>query len=1389
MDIGELDPSSPPWPSFPGPDDDGSRVPPDPQGAVGRDQLLIALNTEVAVQDRQGELRRRVGLAEFWTPLQFRIAFDPRATYDADTGRFFLVTLGDNRSSTSSVMIAVSEPENAAGVWQRQKLAADPSGELWADYPSIGTSPRYLAVQLNLYRVADNSFGRSDLYLFDKLDLAGGGSGEPTVLSDSTLDSAQVPASVLEGDDTLFLVRSIEQPIGGKKCLEILRVEGARGSERLVQVARPCVDEDIWQWAPPNEDDLGPQLGSSARVQLGDDRIQTAVRRGDRLYVTQTVFLPGAGPASRAAVQWWVLSTNGDFLERGILDDPTGSTMRAYPSLGVNAHGDMVLGYSLFSAHEYASAAYSSRLAGDSAFGAEVILKAGEAPYLRRVGSWNRWGDFSSTVVDPRNESDLWTFQPYAATAVDGLDRFGTWWGRIVPRNQAPGVSALEILPKTPRPGDALIASYAYSDADGHEELGSRREWFLEGAVVPELGGAFAVPAGRTRDGERWRFRVTPSDGMTEGPEAAVEVLVSGTPRRTPEPGEPPDSSESCGCQAGARGGQGLAFGVTCLLALAYSRVLRLRRAIAIAALTACVPSTVQPSSAGGFTFWTIIDATTRKPVSVGTKSVVSVEPGQELVFFEAPHDAFLDGRGEVLSDELVPELRADLSCGCSAFSREPPMRLYPGDACPLPPFLEPRLEDGARPSNLADLTESISLVRRGLCERARPSIGADRRTVMPEFVWPTVDPLPVDRIVLASDRSIFLFSEHQLVRIPALGPTLLKSRFDGVELPFRGPTRAVAEMPDGRVLASYFDPSTPLGFAFYAIDQGLEATPISLPVSERNLVYQLAWQGNRLLIALKIGFRIPGVAVCRLEGTELDCDVRRARYFRLGAPITEETRSDSIDRVASSSAWIVGTTIEHEVAIGRLEGLDELELKHPEEVPMEDDRGLPSISIHEDSIFVCFPFRSESWVLRTTGPLAHDGWTVVGTLPGACAEGLALPDGRNGFLFDDGRLYRCDDGGCIPDSTPMAPPGFRVVKVTRTSTAILTPAGQVFRNGELVHGAPEQVGPVYAVAGAEDGFVAIGSRPDQWLRFDPSTQLVRVEAVDGFESTDRIHAIVARHDGWLAVGESERAGFIRVVEEGRARELAESMQLPPLFRVVEAGRGTFIAAGASFGMFMIEGATVTWVRVDWDDPETAVVDSAPSDPCYRDDLVETEAWLSLSSAGGLVWAGGCGGALARVEPKAARAQRIELPDSPFFTRRGTPVAARLPASALKAYGAGDLFVAIPDPTSSYDLGRFVGVSMGRSHDRLDGTASEHFANPPADSTISEAPGSPVAVLGPSHRPTVVTGPGEGFCSIQQLGSTARIFRPGTCALSVAESQAGSLVGSDSGHLIWLEPE
>jgi hypothetical protein len=98
-----------------------------------------------------------------------------------------------------------------------------------------------------------------------------------------------------------------------------------------------------------------------------------------------------------------------------------------FPSLNVNAAGDLVVGFSGSRATEYIGAFYRGRKANGMWMNWPALVQAGRGAY---DGS-ERWGDYSATSMDPTtdpqnpNYGTFWTVQEYS----DPVHEFpwGTW--------------------------------------------------------------------------------------------------------------------------------------------------------------------------------------------------------------------------------------------------------------------------------------------------------------------------------------------------------------------------------------------------------------------------------------------------------------------------------------------------------------------------------------------------------------------------------------------------------------------------------------------------------------------------------------------------------------------------------------------------------------------------------------------------------------------------------------------------------------------------------------------------------------------------------------------------------------------------------------------------
>jgi hypothetical protein len=413
------------------------------------------LNSELRVHDRSGKELVTTTFSSFWAKVAGGLfVSDPRIEYDPLADRWIVAAVAFTQAvKDSSVLVGASQTGDPTGAWNLYRIVADPETSLlFADFPTLGFNKDWIAVQVNMYGfpqtdpTATQQLLRTQIYAFDKKNILSGGSdARHTLFTRTDLGACQAPAATYDAEQpALFLLEEWNGNLDGAGYLRLFTISGPVGSEVFSSVGFPSTG-DAWDFAPKGNGDFGPQkdafvdsrTGKTILLQTGNADFSSVVFRNGLITAAHTVFLP-AGGATRSAVQWWQLATDGSVVQRGRLDDPTGQVFYAYPSIAPNRNNDLLLGYTALSAQQYPSAGYSFRAAGDPAgtFRSDAVLKAGEAPYAKTFGGGrNRWGDYSATVVDPANGLDLWTIQEYSAVPSPPapVSLWGTWWGRIIP--------------------------------------------------------------------------------------------------------------------------------------------------------------------------------------------------------------------------------------------------------------------------------------------------------------------------------------------------------------------------------------------------------------------------------------------------------------------------------------------------------------------------------------------------------------------------------------------------------------------------------------------------------------------------------------------------------------------------------------------------------------------------------------------------------------------------------------------------------------------------------------------------------------------------------------------------------------------------------------------
>lgn len=415
-------------------------VPPDTQGAAGPNQLMSAMNGELRVQNKSGATIGVVrSLGDFFSPATngSSSAFDPQLQYDPYGGRWILVASANPSLSTAVLVIAISKTSDPTGNWNLYSVPADSAGRYWIDRPQLGFNKNWIVVSASMIPNDDSGVSsHADVFAFNKSNLYSNGSGGSLTRFSLPIEAGffMRPTTTLDSSlNTMYLLQNWLGNSNGSGSLRLYSITGSVGSEVLNNVGTPVFITTTDTWS--DYDGIGgggPQLGSAEKIATNAADIQNVVYRNGSLWCTHTIFLPADGQTRRSLVQWWEISPSGTVKQRGRIDDPTRNVFYAFPSIAVNLNNDVLIGYARFTATQYAGSGYAFRAASDplSSMRDDTILKAGENTYRVSNNGISRWGDYSATVVDPANDTDMWTTQEYAGSVVN---KWNTWWGRVTP--------------------------------------------------------------------------------------------------------------------------------------------------------------------------------------------------------------------------------------------------------------------------------------------------------------------------------------------------------------------------------------------------------------------------------------------------------------------------------------------------------------------------------------------------------------------------------------------------------------------------------------------------------------------------------------------------------------------------------------------------------------------------------------------------------------------------------------------------------------------------------------------------------------------------------------------------------------------------------------------
>ena len=411
--------------------DNGGSIPPDVNGTVGPNHLMVTLNQGVRIQDREGNILLTTSLSTFWDPMPSNGGtFDPKIIYDPYHNRWIMVTPSGSNSNDSKLYLGVSQTSDPLGEWNMYWIDPDESNTTWFDFPSIGFNKKWITISGNMF---GGDYYRT-VFTFDKMAVYNGDETIEFTRFATSEGFTLVPSitydTVVEDQ---YLISTSNGNNGGMGYIKKFKLSGPVNNPNLEYEGAIGIP-DTWANGAGNYGNFLPQLGSSELINSVDSRMEDVIYRNGKLWAVHHVFLPADNP-QRSAVQWWNIDTDGVILERGRVEDETNNFSFAFPTIAVNSLEDVFIGFDVFSETQYASAgyAYKSHYDEPNSMREYYQYKDGLGPYYKTYGGGrNRWGDYSNTSVDPLNDIDFWCIQEYASTN----NKWGTWWAYMRPSFQ-----------------------------------------------------------------------------------------------------------------------------------------------------------------------------------------------------------------------------------------------------------------------------------------------------------------------------------------------------------------------------------------------------------------------------------------------------------------------------------------------------------------------------------------------------------------------------------------------------------------------------------------------------------------------------------------------------------------------------------------------------------------------------------------------------------------------------------------------------------------------------------------------------------------------------------------------------------------------------------------
>ncbi|HYR83112.1 MAG TPA: Ig domain-containing protein [Terriglobia bacterium] len=456
-------------------------IPPSPMGAVGPTQILLVINGRVRTLNKSGLWDGNLDVTSdvfFESVRNGGYTTDPRVIFDRSSQRWFVsminvpTPIGPNR-----ILIGVSNgPAITSGAsftfyqFQQDQFDGAPDTGFFADFPSLGVDNYALYIGVNMFDTSITPWAPkgSTGFVINKANLlAGGLTVTPFRQIGTNLGGMFAPQGVTVVDSSVSSGFFIGTDAVASGMLRIRRVINPGGIPSLAPftLTVPSTARPLPVAAP----------GSTLPLDTVDERLMNAQIINGSLWTTHSIRVNSSGvgltAGDRNAMRFYEI-TNLDTVptlrQSGTLYDAATSNPLHYwvGSMATSGQGHTAVASSYAGNTAFAGVAFDGRLSGDAlgSLNPTINRTLGAAAYnLQPACSPNcfqRWGDYSNTVVDPADNMTIWTFQEYAAAQ--------DVWGVLVTQLKAPPpASLLSATPSSAPAGTTLKVTIDGTSAAG----------------------------------------------------------------------------------------------------------------------------------------------------------------------------------------------------------------------------------------------------------------------------------------------------------------------------------------------------------------------------------------------------------------------------------------------------------------------------------------------------------------------------------------------------------------------------------------------------------------------------------------------------------------------------------------------------------------------------------------------------------------------------------------------------------------------------------------------------------------------------------------------------------------------------------------------------------